>query len=81
MSRLLCLFLLEMMTLSRCFCYRLSLDVKYMLFLVLQSHSLDLFVVMGYKNAERLVEGMAIYQVYCSLHALFGICVCLYTIT
>jgi hypothetical protein len=44
------------------FC-RLSLDVKCMLFLVLQSLSLDLFVVMGYRSAERLVEGMAIYQV------------------
>ena len=43
--------------------YRLSLDVKCTLFLVLQSHSLDLFVVMGYKSAERLVEGMATYQV------------------
>ena len=43
--------------------YRQSLDVKCMLFLVLQSHSLDLFVVMGYKNVEKLVEGMGIYQV------------------
>ena len=34
-----------------------------MLFLVLLSLSLGLFVVMGYKSAERLVEGMAIYQV------------------
>ena len=42
---------------------RLSLDVKCMLFLVLQSHSLDSFVAMGYKSAERLVEGMATYRV------------------
>lgn len=43
---------------------RLTLDVKYMLSPVLQSHSLDLFAVMGSKSVERLVEVMDIYQVY-----------------
>ena len=49
-----------LLTLHSC---RLNLGVKCMLFLVLPSLSLDLFVVMGYRSAERLVEGMATYQV------------------
>ena len=43
--------------------WRLSLDVKCMLFLVLQRLSLDLCVEMGYKSVERLVEAMATCQV------------------
>ena len=42
---------------------RLNLGVKCMLFLVLPNLSLDLFVVMGYRSAERLVEDMATWQV------------------